>query len=392
MYSISTDNLWEDTDGKDWKKKKTHEFRTDLDEFIDLKHNNGEGKLYNFNQSVFASDSWMQEAIDNPFSEPARQLAKIANNAWKNGEPGLLFADTINNNTPYAECGCKIYTTNPCGEQPLPPFGSCNLGSINISHDTFYDDGIFNYDKLDKVARDMTRFLDNIGDKNKFPNKKFKKWYRKHRPIGIGIMGFADALMRQQIRYGGTESLHFADRVMLAIKNASYNASMKLADERGLPSHAGKTNRRNITTVSIAPTGSIAFLAGCSHGIEPVFAPVYKRTDEHGNEYLFKHPLRNEPYFMSSINDSLEKMPTWSEHIAIQAAVQRHTDSAVSKTINMVNGVQPKDVLDAIIDAWRNGVKGVTIYRTGSRDKEVLEELKEEDSLLIDCPTGSCNL
>jgi ribonucleoside-diphosphate reductase alpha chain len=384
MYSISTDNLWQE--------EPDHRFRTDLDDFIDLKQTTNARHGYNFNQSVFASDRWMQEAVYDPFSDPARQLAKMAHNAWNNGEPGLLFADTINDNTPYSECGCRIHTTNPCGEQPLPPYGSCNLGSINISHDYFFDMGVFNFDKLSAIVADVTIFLDDIGSANVFPGERFKKWYDDHRPIGIGIMGFADALMKLGISYGSGDSTSFADVVMQTIRHMSYATSESLAIERGYPEHAGKVNRRNITTVSIAPTGSIAFLAGCSHGIEPVFSPVFKRTDERGEEYLFKHPKRYEDFFRSSINDEKSKMPTWREHISVQAAVQSNVDSGVSKTINMVNGATQEDVLEAMKMAWITGCKGITIYRDGSRQIQVLEDLKEEDSLLIDCPSGQCNL
>lgn len=388
MYSISTDNLWQP------EHKRDHEFRTDLDQFINLKHIKKEGELYNFNQSIFASDKWMQRAMYESDSPQAIQLDKLAYNAWMNGEPGLLFADTINNNTPYQECGCKIYTTNPCGEQPLPPFGSCNLGSINLNHDVFYpeSDGRFDFEKLKEVVGYMTIFLDDVGSVNRFPSREFEDWYRAHRPIGIGVMGYADALMRQGITYGSDDSLSFIDAIMSTIKRKSYEVSKNMGYNRGMPSHAGKAGRRNITTVSIAPTGSIAMIAGCSHGIEPVFSPIYKRTDQNGNEYIFRHPLRNESFFRSSIGGDYDRIPDWQDHIHVQMAAQASTDSAVSKTINMVNGVTKDDVYDAMTYAYDVGCKGITIYRDGSRNLQVLEELTEEDSLLIDCPTGVCDL
>jgi ribonucleoside-diphosphate reductase alpha chain len=384
MYSLSTDNLWQE--------EPDHKFRTDIDDFINLKQQVPEGKLYNFNQSLFASDDWMSAAVSDPDSLQGRQLAKLAYNAWNNGEPGLLFADTINNNTPYQECGCKIYTTNPCGEQPLPPYGSCNLGSINISHDHFFDGDDFNFDKLAFVVMDATRFLDNVGSVNTFPGERFKSWYEAHRPIGIGIMGYADALMRMGMAYGESESQEFVRQVMNTIQYESYNESRELGFERGFPEHAGKLGRRNITTVSIAPTGSIAFIAGCSHGIEPVFSPVYQRTDERGETYLFEHPMRDEDFFRSSINDTKAKMPTWTNHIDIQVAAQSKTDSAVSKTINMVNGSTPDDVLNVFVELWKKRAKGGTIYRDGSREYQVLETLKEKDSAVISCPSGVCEV
>lgn len=363
----------------------------DIHDFVQLKQTN-ERLGYNFNQSIWASDSWMTGATngDGPASS---LLYDVAQNAWNNGEPGVLFGDTINNNSPYATCDCTIETTNPCGEQPLPPYGSCNLASVNIAHDMFYrENGQFKYSMLDSVTADITRFLDNIGSKTVFPNEKFEKWYEDHRAIGIGIMGYADALLRLHYAYGGTDSLNYLKRVLFTLKASSYRISDKLGREKGIPAHNGVVGRRNITTVSIAPTGSIAFLAECSHGIEPVFSPKYQRTDERGNKYLFEHPLSDKEYFRSSINPVHDKMPTWKEHIDVQAAAQSIVDSGVSKTINMVNGATADTVKDALVYAWKSGVKGITIYRDGSRDTQVLDDLTEEDEALISCPSGVCEL
>lgn len=375
MYSLSSD----------------HE---DLDAFIDLKHTKDERFCYNFNQSIFASDAWMYNASTNGGGQESRQLAKLIHNAWGNGEPGLLFSDTINTETPYGKetCSCHIYTTNPCGEQPLPTYGSCNLGSINLSHSYFMDNGSFDFTHLERVVRTLTRFLDSVGSRNVFPNHKFASWYNAHRPVGIGVMGYADALLKMGYAYGSPDGVNFLRDAMETIYMTSYSESIKLGKERGVPEHCRGFNRRNITTVSIAPTGSIGFLAECSHGIEPVFSPVYKRTDERGDEYMFVHGMANEDHFRSSINGNKGKMPTWREHIETQAAAQEFTDSAVSKTINMFNGVTEDDVRNAMLYAWELGCKGITIYRDGSRKFQVLEDLTEEDSLLVDCPTGVCDL
>lgn len=280
-----------------------------------------------------------------------------------------------------------------CGEQPIPSYGSCNLGSINISHEYFYDDnGNFDYARLARVVMVITRFLDNVGSKNVFPNDKFKSWYEDHRPIGVGIMGYADALLKLKMRYGDDPGLEFLSSVMDTIQKVSYSTSEQLGKERGVPAHCEKLGRRNITTVSIAPTGSIGFIAECSHSIEPIFSPVYQRTDERGETYLFSHPLRRESYFVSCINDDKSKIPTWKQHVDVQSTVQRHCDSAVSKTVNMNNDATVQDVLDAFIYAWRSGCKGITVYRDGSRQFQVLEDVKEEDSLLQDCPSGVCEL
>lgn len=364
----------------------------DLDKFIELKQTVDEKFAHNFNQSVMATDEWMNLATSGDNGERL-QLVKLAKNAWNNGEPGLLFHTTINENTPYKTCGCKIEATNPCGEQPIPSYGSCNLGSINVSHQYFYDNNDnFDYARLARVVMVITRFLDNVGSKNIFPNEKFKEWYDNHRPIGIGVMGYADALLKLKLKYGTPDGLEFLSRIMEVIQKVSYSTSEQLGKERGIPSHCEKVGRRNITTVSIAPTGSIGFIAECSHGIEPIFSPVYQRTDERGEIYLFSHPKREEDYFASCLNDDSNKIPSWKEHVDVQATVQKYCDSAVSKTINMSNDAKVKDVLNAFIYAWESGCKGVTVYRDGSRQFQVLEDVKEEDSLLQDCPTGVCEL
>jgi ribonucleoside-diphosphate reductase alpha chain len=364
----------------------------DVLKFINLKHNGNEKFGYNFNQSVFATDDWMSIATNGGNGE-SETLHSIAEHAWANGEPGLLFDTKINTQTPYAGCGCKIQTTNPCGEQPLPSYGSCNLGSINLNHDMLYDEnGYFNFQALDNVVSVMTRFLDNIGSVNVFPNKKFEDWYNKHRPIGIGVMGFADALLRLGIPYGEEDSLIFISAVMRVIQGSSYRASERLGLEKGIPEHCQHVGRRNITTVSIAPTGSIGMLAECSHSIEPIFSPKYQRTDERGNTYMFEHPLSEEPYFRSTLNEDYSKIPTWKQHIDVQAAAQHYVDSGVSKTINMLNGVSKEDVYNAMVYAWETGCKGITIYRDGSRNVQVLENVTKEDALLQECPTGVCDI
>jgi len=362
----------------------------DLEKFINLKHNGNERYGYNFNQSVFASDEWMK---DNILLPEENGLDLVAENAWKNGEPGLLFADTINNKSPYQTCGCRIYATNPCGEQPLPPYGSCNLGSINLAHDVFFHkNGDYNYNALADVVRRMTVFLDDVGSRNIFPNEKFSEWYNNHRPIGIGVMGFADALLRRGIKYGSKKSMRIINEIMSLISVVSYAESAQLGEDRGIPEHCKDVWRRNITTTTIAPTGSIGFIAETSHGIEPVFSPVYQRTDERGEKYLFEHPTKDEDYFVSSLNSDKSKTPTWMEHIQIQAAAQEYVDSGVSKTINMMNGVTKEDVREAMEMAWALGCKGITIYRDGSRNLQVLEDLEEADSLIIDCPSGVCEI
>ena len=366
----------------------------DINKFIELKHNGNERFGYNFNQSVFATDEWMSKATNGHEAVEKEVLHSIANHAHANGEPGLLFDTRINTDTPYSTCPCPpIKTTNPCGEQPLGSYGSCNLASININSRVFYDDlDNFNFNTLSSITGVVTRFLDNVGSHNKFPNYKFDKWYDKHRPIGIGVMGFADALLRMGYVYGEEDSLKFISQVMEVIQGSSYRMSEQLGRERGVPEHCVAVNRRNITTVSIAPTGSIAFIAECSHSIEPIFSPKYLRTDERGETYTFEHEFKDEDHFRSALNESHDKIPTWSQHIDIQAIAQHHVDSGVSKTINMLNDVTVDDVYSALVYAWDMGCKGITIYRDGSREVQVLDNIKEEDSLLQDCPSGVCEV
>jgi ribonucleoside-diphosphate reductase alpha chain len=205
-------------------------------------------------------------------------------------------------------------------------------------------------------------------------------------------MGLADLFLKFGLGYGSPASVRLLQAVMGFIQTTSWDESQRLAHERGVPEHCVGVGRRNITTTSIAPTGSIAFIARCSHGIEPVFAPKYIRTDERDEEYTFEHPQASEPHFRSSINGDHTKMPTYVEHLLIQAAAQSECDSGVSKTINFPNGARVEDIYDAILRAWALGCKGLSVYRDGSRLKQVLEVAKEEDATLIDCPTGVCTI
>lgn len=281
------------------------------------------------------------------------------------------------------------YVQRGCGEQPLPPYGSCNLGSINIAHDYFYDeDGSFNKDALWVAASYATQFLDDVGSANEFPNKKFKEWYKRNRPIGIGIMGYADALLRLKLTYGSEEALAFLDLVMKEIYESANSTSEILGKMRGVPHHAQHVKRRNITLLSIAPTGSISFIAECSSGIEPIFDPSYTRTDERGENYTFTHPDAGEPYFKSAINDDLTKVVSWREHVATQATTQKYVDSGVSKTINFPNNATIEDIKEAMIEAWKSGCKGITVYRDGSRQIQVLKSNKEEMAGDINPDTG----
>lgn len=379
----------------------------DLEQFIELKQTKDEKFAHNFNQSVMATDEFMRTAIDEPDSNEARILARIAFNSWRNGEPGLLFYDTINQRSPYYATGQRIEATNPCGEEPLPPYGACNLGSVNLNHSVFYDNNDrFNYDRLEPVVRRMTRFLDDVGTVNRFPNEKFETWYNDNRPVGIGIMGFADALLRQEVPYGHPSSIAFISNVCRAIMEISYDESTIMGRQFGIPKHCEQYGRRNITTGSIAPTGSIALMADCSHSLEPIYSPKYIRYDQHGNAYEVEHELAHMPYFRSTVNDDISKVPNFADHVRLQAAAQAYIDAGVSKTINFMYSATPDDVLEAMKLAWVLGCKGITGYRDGSRETQVLNvvsnpstqalavEVKGDEEFQFDpsCPTGVCTI
>jgi len=363
----------------------------DIEEFIHLKQTGDEAHCYNFNQSSFIKDDWMNRALAHAGSKEAHLLDLIAKHAWQNGEPGVLFEDAINK-APYAETGQYITTTNPCSEQGLPPYGSCNLASINLNHEYFNYKGYFDWRALDSVVKNMTYYLDRTGTVNKFPTQKHKDWYDQNRPIGIGIMGLADLFLRYGIQYGSETSLEFCRSIMFQIKESSYYISELLGKELGVPLQCQKlsTPRRNITTVSIAPTGSIAMIADCSHGIEPIFAPSFTRIDERGQEYIYTHPLADKEYFVSAVGT---KQATWKEQIDLVASAQQYCDSGISKTINLPNEATVSDVKKVILYAWREGCKGIALYRDGSRTFQILNQLPTvEEIVRAECKNGACSL
>lgn len=363
----------------------------DIEEFINLKQTTNEKACANFNQSVFATNSWLNRALSRPGSYEDYLFNKIASHAWNNGEPGLLFEDTIND-CPYKATGQYIDTTNPCSEQGLPPYGSCNLASINLNHDYFNESGDFSIGRLMTVVHHMVYYLDRTGTVNQFPTQKHKEWYEENRPIGIGIMGLADVLLRYGLKYGSVESIRFVENVMKAIQDQSYASSEQLGKELGVPLQCQKLDnpRRNITTVSIAPTGSIAMIAECSHGIEPIFSPSYERIDERGEKYVYTHPQATENYFVSAVGT---RQASWKEQIDLVSIAQKYCDSGISKTINLPFTATVSDVKEAMIYAWRSGCKGITLYRDGSRTFQVLNSVPTaEDVVNANCKDGVCTL
>lgn len=364
----------------------------DAEEFIYLKQTSNETDLYNFNQSLMATDSWMKRALTNVGGEEAHLLHKICEHAWRNGDPGLLFEDTINTFTPYKYSEQRIYTSNPCGEVPMPPYGSCNLSSINLNHELFNQSGSFDFDKLAEVVALAICFMDDVGTTNTFPNAKFEKWYEENRALGLGFKGLADLFLRYGIAYGSYESLVLLDSICKTMYEAAHKQSVLLGHLLGIPEKCKvlPEPRRNVTVLSIAPTGSIAMIADTSHGIEPVFSPSYERIDERGEKYQYKHPLADEDYFVSAVG---EKQPTWKQQIDIVATAQRWVDSGISKTINLPNSATVSDVKEAMIYAWQQRCKGITVYRDGSRTYQVLTAKPTDDDLLKStCKDGACTL
>ncbi len=363
----------------------------DIWEFLELKQDDNT-KLTNFNQSVFISDDTMHKAVYDERSEEHKILWHLAENAWKNGEPGILFQTRINQNTPYATCGCEIQTVNPCSEQCLPNYGSCILASVNLAHDMFFEDfhetGLFDYAKLEMIVAHMTRFLDNVGTRNIFPTQDFEGWYNDHRPIGIGVMGYADALLRMGVEYGSEEAEYLLDIFLGTIQDQAYETSYQLGQERGVPLHCKAVDRRNITTTTIAPTGSISHIAGCSSSIEPIIAPSHNREDERGEMYEFSHPYKDVTWFKSALNDDETKIVDWRDHVETQAIAQENVDSGVSKTINFPEYATVGDIYSAIVYAWEtNVIKGLAVYRNNSRKIQVLTETEIIDQ---DCADGEC--
>ncbi len=395
----------------------------DILEFITCKES--DKAINNFNISVAVTEDFMEKVesgedydLVDPRSKKsvtrlnAREVFDlIVKMAWKNGEPGIIFIDKMNEFNPTPKVG--LYeSTNPCGEQVLLPHESCNLASINLSR--IVSNGKINMEKLARIVKTAVHFLDNVIDMNKFPLKKIEKITKANRKIGLGVMGFADMLVELGIPYNSDEAVFTADKVMSFILNEAKKASCELARERGAFPNIKKSvynspngpNLRNATLTTIAPTGTLSIIADCSSGIEPIFALVYykevmdkdrlpeingafkKIAEERGfwsEELLKKIAVKGSIQDFKEIPDDVKRIfvtshdisPEW--HIKIQAAFQKHTDNAVSKTINFPNKSTEEDIKQAYLLAHRAGCKGVTVYRDKSRQEQVLNIEKEKE-------------
>ncbi|MGQ9460284.1 MAG: vitamin B12-dependent ribonucleotide reductase [Candidatus Bathyarchaeaceae archaeon] len=401
--------------------------------------------LSNFNISVSVTDDFMKTLEEdgeywliNPRNqEKVRKLkAKdvwnlMAKSAWASGDPGVIFIDEINRHNPTPEIG-KIEATNPCGEQPLLPYESCNLGSINLLR--MVEDGKINWEKLIETVRNAVHFLDNVIDANRYPLKQIEEITKANRKIGLGIMGFADTLIKLGIRYDSEEALQFAERLMKFIEEEAHKKSVEIGEERGsFPNFErsiwkDKYNAmRNATVTTIAPTGSISIIAGCSSGIEPIFAISFIRNVLSGTRLFETNPLferiaKERGFYSAKLLEEIAKTgsvqkiegvpedvkrvfvtaldiePEW--HVRMQAAFQKYTDNAVSKTVNLRSEASVEDVRQVFELAWKLKCKGVTVFRYGSKPEQVLYigEIQTKETKFVTaeseyaggCPTKTC--
>ena len=388
--------------------------------------------LSNFNISVAVTDEFMNALLNDdtyPLRNPrtgeevkrikARQVWDlIVTQAWKTGDPGIIFIDEINRRHPVKHLG-EIESTNPCGEQPLLPYESCNLGSINLS--LFVENGEVKWDDLRDVVHTAVHLMDNVIDANNYPLPQVNEMTRKSRKIGLGVMGWAEMLIKLGIPYDSEEAIEMAEKVMKFINDESHRASMKLAEKRGVfPAWEGSEwwkkgiRIRNATTTTIAPTGTISIIAGTSSSIEPLFAIAFIRRVLDGQELLEVNPLFEEitkragiyseelmrrvaetgsVQHIEELPEDIKRLfrtahdiaPEW--HVAMQAAFQKYVDNAVSKTVNLKHEATTSDIEKVYIMAWETKCKGITIYRDGSKSVQVIykgtkgtkQEVKQEE-------------
>ena len=392
----------------------------DVLEFIHSKEDNV--ALSNFNISVSITNSFMEAVLDDkdyPLINPHRKkiagtlrardvFNKIVNMAWKNGDPGIVFLDRINADNPTPALG-EIESTNPCGEQPLLPYEACNLGSINLAKMLRRKNKRWeiDFEKLRRTVHTSVHFLDNVIDMSKYPLEQVKEMAHGNRKVGLGVMGFADMLFRLEIACNSDQALDVAEQVMSFISTEARSASEQLAATRGvfpnfeqsIYARPGGRRMRNATVTTIAPTGTISIIAGCSSGVEPLYALCFYRNVLDDQKLVEVHPIFKEVaqergFFSEQLMEkiaqtgSIQEMtnipedvcrvfvaayditPEW--HVRHQAVFQKYTDNAVSKTVNFPHHATRQDIADVYIQAYQLGCKGVTVYRDGSRNIQVL--------------------
>lgn len=391
----------------------------DIEEFIHLKDDLTQ--MTNFNISVALTNEFMLALIadaDYPIRDPRTRaiktdkdgnavtksarniMSQIVKSAWATGEPGVIFIDKINALDPGNQ---TIESTNPCGEQALPPYDSCNLGSINLGL-FVKEDGNVDFDELKRVVKLATRFLDNVIDVNEYPIQEIQQQTVSNRRLGLGIMGFADFLVKLGARYDSVIGREIAQHIMGFISRVSAETSQELAEEKGaferFYQSKLETPRRNLTLTTIAPTGSISIIAGCSSGLEPYFAIAYKRNILDGTIMTEVNPLFQEMAIkqgfysehlireIANSNGSIQNVPgipqeikdlfriasdiSPEDHVRMQAAFQPYVDNGISKTINFDNSASEEDIYNAYIMAYELGCKAISVYRDGARPNQVL--------------------
>ncbi len=401
----------------------------DILAFVTMKRE--EGDVANFNLSVMVDDRFMELVANKEFETVwlvhpvtgdkvtvGEIWTSIVDGIWANGEPGVLFFDEINRHNPTPQLG-GIDTTNPCGEQPLLPFESCVLGSINVA--AFVRDGALDLDGVATTARLAARFLDLVVDRNAYPIPQIEEATRRTRKIGLGVMGVHDAMLMLGLAYDSPEGRAWGEEVMQRITEAAVDESRRRAKSLGsFPAQEGSVWTfpvRNAAMTTVAPTGTISLLAGCSSGIEPVFSYVYTRKNTIGKTFVIVNPVfrdaldrtlaamdlpdreraRRAEEVVSHVHETgtiqdLAWLPgefrrlfktaldiSWQDHIRMQASFQKHVHASISKTVNMPSSATKGDVEAALLMAWRLGLKGTTLYRTGSRESVVLA-LKEKEA------------
>jgi ribonucleoside-diphosphate reductase alpha chain len=415
----------------------------DVLEFITAKQN--PMFLSNFNVSVAVTDDFMAAVsadegywLVNPRNGDRVKQVKakevwdlMARSAWASGDPGVVFIDEVNRHNPTPEVG-KLESTNPCGEQPLLPYESCNLGSINLAR--MVEDGKISWDKLRETVRNAVHFLDNVVDANVYPLREIGEITRANRKIGLGVMGFAEMLIMLGVPYDSEQGLKVAERVMRFIEEEGHKRSREIGEVRGsFPNFEGSiwSDRyaafRNATVTTVAPTGTISIIAGCSSGIEPLFAVSFMRNVLGGarlfeTNVLFEEAAKERGFYsaqlleevartgsvqkIAGVPDDVKRLfvtaldidPVW--HVKMQAAFQTSTDNAISKTVNLRFEAKVEDVQEIYNLAWRLKCKGVTVFRYGSKPEQVLYvgEVKAEEGKFVSahseyaggCPTMNC--
>ena len=415
----------------------------DVLEFITSKQK--PGFLSNFNISVAATDEFMKSVekdgeywLVNPRSKEktkrlrAREVWNLmARSAWASGDPGVVFIDEIDRHNPTPQLG-RMESTNPCGEQPLLPYESCNLGSVNLAR--MVENGKIDWEKLKTTVRNGVHFLDNVVEANNYPLKETDRITRANRKIGLGVMGFADMLVKLGIPYDSEQALQTGEKIMKFIEEEGHKRSVELGEERGsFANFKGSIweskypAMRNATVTTIAPTGTISIIAGCSSGIEPIFAISFIRNVLSGTRLFETNPLfemiaKERGFYSAQLLEEIARTGSVQKiagvpddvkrlfvtaldinsewHVRMQAAYQKYTDNAVSKTVNLPTDATVEDVRKIYDMAWKLKCKGVTVFRYGSKPEQVLYigEIKTEKGKFITldqeysggCPTQNC--